>query len=235
MVLPVSSITSRNVCAGALFFVAAPSCACPGFAAAAEIGEEVCAHVLGPAAITASNAASDIATMSRGPKLLVCRNSLSSLATISLKQKKCPARNRGTSPPLFLAKSDAASAASEGSLAYGFSADYSGGTAADFHGLPRCPCLQIENRVYVEPPSVSTRRQSRRQIHRFLLEISPSDSSNLACAFPPQRAILPENPPAGTIHSEKYSWNFSNRLSTTAPFHQGSLFWPSSAPAPNGC
>ena len=30
----------------------------------------------------------------------------------------------------------------EGSLAYGFSADYSGGTAADSHGLPRFPCLQ---------------------------------------------------------------------------------------------
>jgi hypothetical protein len=38
----------------------------------------------------------------------------------------------------------ASSAASEGGLAYGFSADYSGGTAAEFHGLPRCPCLQIE-------------------------------------------------------------------------------------------
>jgi hypothetical protein len=54
----------------------------------------------------------------------------------------------------------AAAAASEGSLAYGFfSADYSGGTAADFHGLPRCPCLQIENRVYVAHRSVSTRQQ----------------------------------------------------------------------------
>jgi hypothetical protein len=36
-------------------------------------------------------------------------------------------------------------AAWEGSLAYGLSADYSGGTAADFHGLPRCPCLKIVN------------------------------------------------------------------------------------------
>jgi len=34
-------------------------------------------------------------------------------------------------------------AAREGSLAYGFRADYSGGTAAESHGLPRCPCLQI--------------------------------------------------------------------------------------------
>jgi hypothetical protein len=47
---------------------------------------------------------------------------------------------------LFLAKS-AASAAWEGGLAYGFSADHSGGTAADSHGLPRFPCLQIEFRV----------------------------------------------------------------------------------------
>jgi hypothetical protein len=34
------------------------------------------------------------------------------------------------------------SAAREGSLAYGCAADYSGGTAADLHGLPRIPCLQ---------------------------------------------------------------------------------------------
>jgi hypothetical protein len=34
------------------------------------------------------------------------------------------------------------SAAWEGSLAYGLSADHSGGTAADSHGLPRFPCLQ---------------------------------------------------------------------------------------------
>jgi len=33
-------------------------------------------------------------------------------------------------------------AAWEGSLAYGSSADHSGGTAADSHGLPRFPCLQ---------------------------------------------------------------------------------------------
>ena len=41
----------------------------------------------------------------------------------------------------LLAKS-AISPAWEGSLAFGFSADYSGGTAADLHGLPRFPCLQ---------------------------------------------------------------------------------------------
>jgi hypothetical protein len=29
----------------------------------------------------------------------------------------------------------------EGSLASGLSADYSGGTAAESHGLPRFPCL----------------------------------------------------------------------------------------------
>jgi len=28
------------------------------------------------------------------------------------------------------------------------SAEYSGGTAADSHGLPHFPCLQIENSVY---------------------------------------------------------------------------------------
>src|SRR5229473_5811673 len=48
------------------------------------------------------------------------------------------------------------SAAREGGLAYGFSADYSGGTAAESHGLPRYPCLQIEIRVYAAPTSMST-------------------------------------------------------------------------------
>src|ERR1700687_5468227 len=47
------------------------------------------------------------------------------------------------------------SAAWKGGLAYGFSADYSGGTAADSHGLPRFPCLQIEFRVYAAPDGVS--------------------------------------------------------------------------------
>jgi hypothetical protein len=36
-----------------------------------------------------------------------------------------------------------ASAAWKGGLAYGLEADYSGGTAADLHGLPRFHCLQI--------------------------------------------------------------------------------------------
>src|SRR5437879_7527856 len=47
------------------------------------------------------------------------------------------------------------SAAWEGCLADGFSADHSGGTAADSHGLPRFPCLQIEFRVYAVPAGVS--------------------------------------------------------------------------------
>src|SRR6266403_4504241 len=63
-----------------------------------------------------------------------------------------------------------ASAAREGGLAYGFSADYSGGTAADSHGLPRYPCLQIEIRVYAAPTSMST------------------TSANLANPLPPDRA-----------------------------------------------
>src|SRR6267378_3698341 len=47
------------------------------------------------------------------------------------------------------------SAAWKGGLAYGFSADHSGGTAADSHSLPRFPCLQIEFRVYAAPDRVS--------------------------------------------------------------------------------
>jgi len=51
-----------------------------------------------------------------------------------------------------------ASAAREGSLADGCLADHSGGTAADLHGLPRIPCLQIRKRVYVShPQSVKSR------------------------------------------------------------------------------
>src|ERR1700688_5041424 len=77
-----------------------------------------------------------------------------------LPQKKCPARNRGTSPALFLAKNAQSLRHRRVAWLTAFSADYSGGTAADFHGLPRCPCLQIENRVYVAHPGVSTRRQN---------------------------------------------------------------------------
>jgi hypothetical protein len=93
------------------------------------------------------------------PRSASCAAMLSRLRPKSFRQKKCPARNRGTRTALSR-EERAASAASEGSLAYGFSADYSGGTAADFHGLPRCPCLQIENRVYVAHRSVSTRQQT---------------------------------------------------------------------------
>src|SRR6195256_2171259 len=117
-VLPVSSTTSRKLCAGASFCTADIGA-----------GEEVCAHALGTATITAntaSNAGDTITAKFISLKRLMCCNSLSSFAKVS-NQKKCPARNRGTSPALLLAKSDAASAASEGSLAYGFSADYSGG------------------------------------------------------------------------------------------------------------
>jgi hypothetical protein len=74
----------------------------------------------------------------------MCCNFLSPCQkNLEAKKKNAP-RETGAFAALFLAKSEAAGAASEGSLAYGFSADYSGGTAADFHSLPRCPCLQIE-------------------------------------------------------------------------------------------
>jgi hypothetical protein len=60
------------------------------------------------------------------------------------------------------------SAAREGGLAYGFSADYSGGTAADSHGLPRYPCLQIKIRVYAARAKVSMRvRRVCEAIQRF--------------------------------------------------------------------
>jgi hypothetical protein len=63
-------------------------------------------------------------------------------------QKKCPASSWGDTRG-SLSRGVAQTAAWEGSLAYGaetkFLADNSGGTAAESHGLPRCPCLQIVN------------------------------------------------------------------------------------------
>jgi hypothetical protein len=56
------------------------------------------------------------------------------------KKPHCEQRWGSKTAPL-LARG-AISAAWEGSLAYGFAADYSGGTAADLHSLPRFPCLQ---------------------------------------------------------------------------------------------
>jgi hypothetical protein len=61
---------------------------------------------------------------------------------------KMPREFRGATKHNFLSREVPQTAAWEGGLAYGVSADYSGGTAADFHGLPRCPCLQIVKKVY---------------------------------------------------------------------------------------
>ena len=64
------------------------------------------------------------------------------------------------------------------------SADYSGGTAADSHGLPHFPSLQIGNSVYAALPGVSMHgagsghESERREL---------SDFSNLACASPRAR------------------------------------------------
>jgi hypothetical protein len=68
----------------------------------------------------------------------------------------------GLPAALFLAKSAVPSEAWEGSLAYGFAADHSGGTAADSHGLPRIPCLQIKVRVYVAHRGVSMQAKGAR-------------------------------------------------------------------------
>ena|SRR6266571_997068 len=72
--------------------------------------------------------------------------------TISLDEKsagnkKAPRDARGLPASLFLAKS--AGPLRHGRVAWltADSADHSGGTAADSHGLPRFPCLQIEKSV----------------------------------------------------------------------------------------
>jgi hypothetical protein len=61
-----------------------------------------------------------------------------------------------------------------------------------------------------------------------------SDFSTAACVFPPAPARLPGNLPGGTVHSEKYSWNVSVRLSATFPCRQEWPAWPSSIPDPSG-
>ena len=96
------------------------------------------------------------------------------------------------------------SAAREGGLAYGFSADYSGGTAADSHGLPRFPCLQIEFRVYAASAGVS---MHGRTLSVWRAQPRLSDSSNSVFAFRSERAGLPANPRDDRVRSRKYSWN----------------------------
>src|SRR6267142_985654 len=72
-------------------------------------------------------------------------------SAISLAQQKSPTSRPGALRQRSFSRRTHTSAAREGGLAYGFSADYSGATAADSHGLPRYPCLQIEIRVYAAP------------------------------------------------------------------------------------
>jgi hypothetical protein len=139
-------------------------------------------------------------------------------------QKKCPARNRGTSPALFLAKNAQSLRHRRVAWLTALSAAYSGGTAADFHGLPRCPCLQIENRVYVAHRrcvNASTNHRSWNLLHLLFSTSTActcvSDSSRSVFAFPPKPASPLVNLPTGTIHSGKYSWNFSIHLSATFP------------------
>src|SRR5271165_3026713 len=61
------------------------------------------------------------------------------------------------------------------------SADDSGGTAADSHGLPHFPCLQIGNSVYAASKRVSMRGTSDSAARRV------SGSSRPACAFRRER------------------------------------------------
>src|SRR6266702_8025143 len=85
------------------------------------------------------------------------------------------------------------SAAREGGLAYGISADHSGGTAADSHGLPRFPGPQIEISVYAAVSGVSNARLQKPP--RF------SDSSSWASVSRPARADLLASLPNDKVHS----------------------------------
>src|SRR5258707_13667408 len=71
---------------------------------------------------------------------------LNSLCRKVQANEKAPCEQRWGSKTAPLLAKGAIPAAREGSLAYGFSADHSGGTPAAFHGPPPRPCLQKKKR-----------------------------------------------------------------------------------------
>src|SRR5439155_22431514 len=74
-----------------------------------------------------------------------CFNNLTG-RVVSLHQQKKPHDTPRGSKPRSFSRRAWLSAARAGGLAYGFSADHRGGTAADSHGLPRRPGLQTKIR-----------------------------------------------------------------------------------------
>ena len=122
-VRPTSSVNSRD--AGA---------ALPCERACKEIANEAATNS------TASAARNNRFSFLRTPSFILYPTEIRK-SLFSCKNKKALRDPVGLIAILLLARSFAIRSR-EGSLAYGFSADYSGGTAAESHGLPRFPCLQ---------------------------------------------------------------------------------------------
>lgn len=98
-------------------------------------------------------------------------------------------------------------------------ADHSGGTAADSHGLPRSPCLQIfATTVRFRQREVKRAENSRAGVL--------SGFSTAACASPPAHAILPENPRGGRARSGRCSSIASDRPAATSPSRREWPSWP---------
>src|SRR6267378_2300519 len=146
IVRPVSSVTSRKI------------------GDAEETGEAPCARDI---------AVQDSRTATEAKAALRRRERVNSFTTLPSAGNLCSTTKKPHETPWgfrhrSFSRRARPSAAWEGGLAYGFSADYSGGTAADSHGPPRYPCLQIEIRVYAAGARVSMRaRKICEAIQRF--------------------------------------------------------------------
>lgn len=148
-----------------------------------------------------------------------------SLPVRGFAQKKSPTRYRGRRAALFLAKSAQSLRHRRVAWLTAFQPITVAGPRPNFTAFPAAHACKLKTECMP--------RMRRCQRRRAVREIF-SDSSIAACAFPPWRARLLAHLPAGTIHSGKYSWNVSSRLSATYPCPQEWLSWPCSAPALNG-
>jgi len=157
----------------------------------------------------------------------------SSLTQSHAGKKKAPRDTLGDLAPLFLAKSAQPLRHRRVAWLTAFQPLTVAGPRPIFTAFPAAHACKLKIECMSRLPMCQ--RLGKTNASKFFVKLSLSDSSNLVCASPPAPASPPANPPTGTIHSEKCSWNFSNRLLVTSPCHQESPFLPSSTPARNGC
>src|ERR1700676_33780 len=143
---PASSTTSRNCAAAAGACVA--DCPCSDDA---------------PHSTSAASALSVTATKRVREAEL---NSLPLTRERSFANKKAPRDAWGFQPRSF-SRRTRASAAWEGGLAYGCEADYSGGTAAESHGLPRSSACKLKIECKPQEREVSIAAADRPRNQRF--------------------------------------------------------------------